>query len=438
MGNTANYGETGVSLSVQKPKVGIVNPGKVGFNAGAKNAASWASTGAQVAGPWGAAIGGAAGIASGFFAARKANKDMIDTTRDQMEAYSDRKSAMNENLSGKLNARAAAENGDYFTNRYTNMEKGGEIGVHPTIAQTMGYLKSQKQVQKMQAGSKVEMKEKSKGKSIHMKPNEIQPGGAALRNENWFYEDMSDEGTGTAYRFEEGYELTDTDELTGEEQLERLRSNNFRDSFTDDRKNFLVNYIKGNTSDRYQVKDNGDVILKDKNIYLGNTNSIQKLDYRKAPWSEEEGQDLYQIRNPRTWKSTQERVTSRKQGGSIEVDSELTKITDHIKRVKAKKNDEKKLRSGGSLNMIAKGVSHEEDNNIGDRGIPIISNKNRKKLAEIEVNELTLNSKTATKVEELIAEYKKTEDPAILKELGKYVKVELTENTADNQGELIK
>jgi hypothetical protein len=341
------------------------------------------------------------------------------------DQYMSDQAAATESFGEKSRMKAAGQNGEYYKNVYENMKKGGEIGMHPAVAQTMGFIKKKK-VSKMQSGGNLKVTRDEKITEISKGHNKVNPGGQMRKNPNWVFKGIDEEsGVGTAYRFEDGYKLSDTDSLSRQDQYNKLAENNFRDAYTDDRREFLEKYMNNEPDDRFSINSKGEVVLKDKNVYLGNVNTIQELDYRRSPSSKE---GMYQIRSPRY-------IKKNRQGGKLEVLPEVSRTMAHIQREKDKKKNI--YRSGGSLNIIPKGVTHEEDNNIGDKGIPIVSGDVKKKVAEIEVNELTLNKKTAEKVEALIEEFKKTEDPMVLKELGKYVQLELRENTVDNQGELL-
>jgi hypothetical protein len=96
------------------------------------------------------------------------------------------------------------------------------------------------------------------------------------------------------------------------------------------------------------------------------------------------------------------------------------------------------LRSGGSVNIIPKGVTHEEKNKLGDNGIPIVSGKEKKKIAEIELNELVLHKEISERIEQLTEDHKKDpENEDILLELGRLMQSEILNNTLDLQGELL-
>lgn len=99
------------------------------------------------------------------------------------------------------------------------------------------------------------------------------------------------------------------------------------------------------------------------------------------------------------------------------------------------------FRSGGSLNIIPKGVYHGRKNELGDKGIPVVVEKENgdlEKVAEIEHNELILRKKVTEEVEKRTAEYKNNPDnKENLFLLGALIYSELTKNTVDNQGELL-
>ncbi len=83
-------------------------------------------------------------------------------------------------------------------------------------------------------------------------------------------------------------------------------------------------------------------------------------------------------------------------------------------------------------NVILDGPSHDEVNSTGvkgDKGIPVVGAK-REKVAEIESEELVLNTGAMTAIDAL-REKIKAGDTKALKKLGKLIKKELTENTHD-------
>ena len=98
-------------------------------------------------------------------------------------------------------------------------------------------------------------------------------------------------------------------------------------------------------------------------------------------------------------------------------------------------------RSGGAINVIPKGVLHARKNNIGDKGIPIVTEAEGgevKKVAEIELNEIIFHKDVTAKIEECAKKYKEDpEDKENLLELGKLIKYEILNNTKDNQGDLL-
>ena len=119
-------------------------------------------------------------------------------------------------------------------------------------------------------------------------------------------------------------------------------------------------------------------------------------------------------------------------GGKLLVDITMARVKKEMMRRK----EERIMRSGGSINIIPRGVTHAQKNKMGDNGIPIISN-NKMKLAEIEMNELLINSESSKEIEELSDKYKKTGDKKYLNQLGRLLKSEITNNTVDLQGELL-
>lgn len=92
-----------------------------------------------------------------------------------------------------------------------------------------------------------------------------------------------------------------------------------------------------------------------------------------------------------------------------------------------------KMKNGGSINVIAAGKLHKENNNIGDgdKGIPVI-NKKGKKIFELEKEELILNLDATKRIEKLVNNYNKQNDSGTLEELGRLVHKELMTNTQDN------
>lgn len=125
-----------------------------------------------------------------------------------------------------------------------------------------------------------------------------------------------------------------------------------------------------------------------------------------------------------------------KDGGTLDLTMDLVKQLRSER--KAKKEGYDLHRSGGAINVIAKGVRHEENNKIGDKGIPVVTKKDKKKVAEIEKNELVIHNEVARRIEDLTAKHlANPNDKQILKELGELMKHEITNNTVDNQGELL-
>jgi hypothetical protein len=102
-----------------------------------------------------------------------------------------------------------------------------------------------------------------------------------------------------------------------------------------------------------------------------------------------------------------------------------------------------KFRRGGALdeakeNVILDGPSHDDHNNTGvknDKGLPVV--KKGVKIAEIESLELVLNKTASDKIKKLKAEYDKTGEESILKEIGDLMKKELKDNTYDYSKKLL-
>ncbi len=100
-----------------------------------------------------------------------------------------------------------------------------------------------------------------------------------------------------------------------------------------------------------------------------------------------------------------------------------------------------KHRSGGTINIIPKGVMHARKNNIGDKGIPIVTEGEGTevtKVAEIELNEIIFTKELTVKVEGHVAKFEADpEDKENLLELGRLLKDEILNNTKDCQGDLL-
>jgi len=85
----------------------------------------------------------------------------------------------------------------------------------------------------------------------------------------------------------------------------------------------------------------------------------------------------------------------------------------------------KALKGGGSV--IPFGVLHNQKNNIGDRGLPLVYKGY--KVMEIETDELVLHDKPTTRIKALRKEYNKTKDRKILIEIGSIMSEEIKNNT---------
>ena len=81
--------------------------------------------------------------------------------------------------------------------------------------------------------------------------------------------------------------------------------------------------------------------------------------------------------------------------------------------------------------MIPKGKLHKENNNLGDKGIPVIDNTGNKKF-EVEKEELILRLELTDQVEKLVSEFDVSQDESKLIELGKLLSEEILRNTIDN------
>ena len=126
------------------------------------------------------------------------------------------------------------------------------------------------------------------------------------------------------------------------------------------------------------------------------------------------------------------------EGGSVSIMMDIVKER-RAERKSKKESEEGKYRSGGAVNIIAKGVLHEDPNELGDRGIPIVTKKDKKKVAEVEKNEILFHKDVSAEIERLTQLHAENPDnPEILKELGALMQDEILYNTIDKQGEVIK
>lgn len=98
--------------------------------------------------------------------------------------------------------------------------------------------------------------------------------------------------------------------------------------------------------------------------------------------------------------------------------------------IKPLRSELPKFKRGGTVkpteNIIPNGVLHEEFNELGDKGMPVVKcslkNKSCKKQYEIEKDEMIMTLKATRKIEKLIKQGK-------YKELGKFVKDQILDNT---------
>ena len=99
------------------------------------------------------------------------------------------------------------------------------------------------------------------------------------------------------------------------------------------------------------------------------------------------------------------------------------------------------FRDGGQMNVIPAGVLHAHNNNIGDKGIPVVTKSDEgevKKIAEIEKEEIIFTL-DVTKFLEGYAEKLDSGDitPEELVEVGKRLQEEITQNTIDHSKKLM-
>jgi hypothetical protein len=117
---------------------------------------------------------------------------------------------------------------------------------------------------------------------------------------------------------------------------------------------------------------------------------------------------------------------SRKNGGSFHYTVKESTSFNRLKVIAP--TAPKKFKRGGSItateNIIPNGVLHEEFNKLGDKGMPVVKCKNNscEKKYEIERDEMIFTLATTKNVEKLV----KSGD---LKELGKYVRAQVLDNT---------
>jgi hypothetical protein len=85
------------------------------------------------------------------------------------------------------------------------------------------------------------------------------------------------------------------------------------------------------------------------------------------------------------------------------------------------------------MNIIPRGVLHSQNNQIGDKGMPIIDFKGNKK-AEIEKNELITTREVTKEIENLVNKYNIDKDPETLRKLGHFTYHQILNNTVDKSG----
>lgn len=115
----------------------------------------------------------------------------------------------------------------------------------------------------------------------------------------------------------------------------------------------------------------------------------------------------------------------------------MSKINLAVKKILNKENKVKKFKVGG---IVAGGVGHDDYNEIGDRGIPVVSVKSfmkqggkydrKHKRAEVESEEIVFNRETAVKIDKLVDEYNSCKCKNKLISLGNLI-IEALKNTTD-------
>jgi len=88
----------------------------------------------------------------------------------------------------------------------------------------------------------------------------------------------------------------------------------------------------------------------------------------------------------------------------------------------------KGLQSGGSVNLIPDGAYHHTENNLGGKGLSVVTEDGIKHF-EIEAEELIINSESSIEMKELYSLYNKTKDKKYLKQIGEITKKEVLKNT---------
>lgn len=129
-----------------------------------------------------------------------------------------------------------------------------------------------------------------------------------------------------------------------------------------------------------------------------------------------------------TQQATLSGYLSRKNGGSFHYTLKESVSPDRLVVYKSNPSPPKKLKRGGSIkateNIIPNGVLHEEFNDLGDKGMPVVKCKNNscEKKYEIERDEMIFTLATTKNVEKLVKE-------GDLKKLGEFVKAQVLDNT---------
>jgi hypothetical protein len=117
----------------------------------------------------------------------------------------------------------------------------------------------------------------------------------------------------------------------------------------------------------------------------------------------------------------------------------LNKVRKIKKEVLKKLEKPIEFKDGGKVNVIPEGKLHSRLNEhnekeITKKGIPVVIYKDGEAIqhAEIEKEELIINSDLTKKVEDLKKKYKESDEDKYLIEVGKLFSEDILENTEDN------
>lgn len=432
MGSSSTYSIPGFSFQAPQQQSSEIDPTKDGLQTGAKNALSWGLTGFQTGGIWGAAAGVGAGAISGFVKAAQSDKLRGKENRQMHQEYSDSQYAYNQQLDGELAKRAAGSNAEYFQNVYA--KKGGKIP-------------------KLQTGNKLPRVKKKDLKDA--------PVLAPRPTMNYSQNDPE-------FMFLEKYN-TDLDSSQMKKYTEWIMSESKKegrdiryDRGTYDTQGYWLNHINSGEDVRDGDGHAPDVYKKPNHPTFSDESQYASEEFPGGKWGEDGAyfpaehtkrlydQEYYAKMFGREPGRPEHLATvaspkNFNDGGSIEGFTQVDLFMEKLSKAKADKKvkeaEENVFRAGGSMNVIPKGVTHEEMNLMGDKGIPVVvmGEKGPKKVAEVELNEIIFSKNVSTEIEGLVAKY--NEDPSDitnLLKLGKMIKTEILENTVDRQGDLLK